>query len=174
MPLTTPPSQHQPLPPPPLLEPPVDGPPDLKMIVAEKVKQEMQQRGMVEQPASRPPKRKRRVSQKRVPVKVEKLSEDADDEEISSDVEFVQQSSNTARRILWQRGHAATLPSTKADIIKRATVATVAEAYHPLCELGFAIISDMTEVFAPKNRCTREQRDFINKCEWELLLLYYT
>ena len=174
MPLPTPPSQHQPLPPPPSLEPPRDGPPDLKMIVAEMVKQEMQQRGMVELPASGPQKRKRRVSRKRVPVKVEKPSEDADDEEISSDVEFVQQSSNTARRILWQRGHAATLPSTKADIIKRATVATVAEAYHPLCELGFAIISDMTEVFAPKNRCTREQRDFINKCEWELLLLYYT
>ena len=109
-------------------------------------------------------KRKRRVTTKRAPVKVEKKDKE-DDDESDSDVEFVHLSPNAARRILWQRGHVSLLPSTKADIIRRATVKTLADAYDPLCQVGFAIIEDMTEVYAPKNRCTREQRDFINKCE---------
>jgi hypothetical protein len=165
-------SQPQPRPPPPPLSSPLDTPPDLKTLVADMVKLEMQQQGQKEPPASNPKKRKRRVSRKCVTLKMKKQTEDANDEDTDSDVEFVQQSSNTARRILWQRGHAATLPSTKADIIERATVSTVADAFNPLCEFGFAIISGMPEVFAPKNRCTREQRDFINKCKWVLLLLY--
>ena len=56
------------------------------------------------------------------------------------------------------------LPSVKHAIIEDATVDSVAEAHGPLSTYGFAIIRDMTEVFAPKSRCTREQRDFISKC----------
>jgi hypothetical protein len=104
----------------------------------------------------------------RVPPKVDKHEDEDANDDVDSDVEFVHLSCNSARRILWQRGHAAQLPSAKADIIRRATVANLADAYDPLCQLGFAIIEDMTEVFAPKNRCTREQRDYIEKCECTL------
>ena len=65
-------------------------------------------------------------------------------------------SGNTARRILWQRGHETQLPSTVRNIIESATVKTMSEALHPLCEYGFAIIEDITDVFHPKNRCTKE------------------
>ncbi len=43
------------------------------------------------------------------------------------------------------------------------TVDSVADAQGPLNEYGFAIVREMTEAFAPKNRITREQRDFITK-----------
>jgi lysozyme len=79
------------------------------------------------------------VTTKRVPVKVEKKDKE-DDDESDSDVEFVHLSPNAARRILWQRGHVSLLPSTKADIIRRATVKTLADAYDPLCQVGFAFI----------------------------------
>jgi hypothetical protein len=80
------------------------------------------------------------------------------------DLECVLQSANTARRILWQRGHAATVPSKVRELIEKATVRRVEDAIEPLKTLGFAIIEDMTEVFHPKNRCTKEQRDYIDKC----------
>jgi hypothetical protein len=131
--------------------------------------QEKQQQVSKLEDPSAAKKRKRRVTRKRVPVKVEKHVDEEDNDEVDPDVEFVHLSPNTARRILWQRGHAAQLPSAKADIIRRATVANISDAYDPLCQLGFAIIEDMTEVYAPKNRCTREQRDFINKCECTIL-----
>jgi hypothetical protein len=130
---------------------------------------DMQQQVQKDEAAVAAKKRKRRPTRKRVSVKVEKHDQDDDNDDVDSDVEFVHLSSNTARRILWQRGHAAQLPSAKADIIRRATVANFADAYDPLCQLGFAIIEDMTEVYAPKNRCTREQSDLINKCECALL-----
>jgi hypothetical protein len=81
---------------------------------------------------------------------MEKPTEDADDEGADSDVELVQQSSNTARRILWQRGHAATLPSTKADIIERATVSTVADAFNPLCSLDLQLLVACLKCLRPK------------------------
>ena len=91
------------------------------------------------------------------------------DEESSggdSDLEgpYVRQSAQTARRVLWQRGHQANVPSKVEQIISAATVKSMSEAWKPLCEIGFAIIDDMSEVFAPKYRCTMEQRDYINKC----------
>jgi hypothetical protein len=79
-------------------------------------------------------------------------------------------SGNTARRTLWQRGHETILPSTVRNIIQSATVKTMSEALHPLCEHGFAIIEDVTDVFHPKNRCTKEQRDFILSKYLHLLL----
>ena len=153
-------------------------PQDITKLVEDLVKHQLQQQveraqattaSTATSAASAPNKRKRRVSRNRVPVKVDKQGAEESDEDVDADVEFLQQSSNTARRILWQRGHNSTLPSTKAEIIKRATVATMAEAFNPLYQYGFAIIDDMTEVFSPKNRCTREQRDFVNKCESTLV-----
>jgi hypothetical protein len=88
------------------------------------------------------------------------LEDDADGE-----VQYVQQSANTARRILWQRGHSANVPSKVQQLIQSATVKNIADALHPLCEIGFAIVEDMSEVFAPKARCTMEQRDYIHKCK---------
>jgi hypothetical protein len=85
--------------------------------------------------------------------------------ESDEDVKVEKNTPNTARRILWQRGHSALLPSTVRGIIAEATVRTLAEARAPLQELGFAIIEDMTDIYAPKNRCTKEQMDFIHKCK---------
>ena len=108
-------------------------------------------------------KKRKRAGWKRT-VKVEK-QEHVSGSDSDSSVEILQTvGANTARRILWQRGHNAMLPSIKRAIIEDATVDSVAEAHGPLCTYGFAIIRDMTEVFAPKNRCTREQRDFITRC----------
>ena len=81
---------------------------------------------------------------------------------------YVQQSAQTARRILWQRGHQANVPSKVEQLIRAATVTCVSDAWKPLCEIGFAIIDDMTEVFAPKYRCTMEQREYIHKCACHL------
>jgi hypothetical protein len=86
------------------------------------------------------------------------------DDEADAEVQYVQQSANTARRILWQRGHSANVPSKVQQLIQSATVSNIAEALHPLCEIGFAIVEDVTEVFAPKFRFTMEQRDYIHKC----------
>jgi hypothetical protein len=64
------------------------------------------------------------------------------------------------------------LPSMKKQIIINATVDSVADAHGPLSEYGFAIVRDMTEAFAPKNRCTREQRDFITQCKSTIILAF--
>ena len=84
-----------------------------------------------------------------------------DDGELEVEDYFVSQSANTARRILWQRGHAATVPSVVDEMIRDATVSTLTAALATMREYGFAIIHDMTEVFAPGNRCTAQQRDFL-------------
>ena len=113
-------------------------------------------------------KKRKRAGRKKI-VKVEKVTTTpglhVSGSDSDSSVEILHTvGPNTARRILWQRGHNAMLPSVKHAIIEDATVDSVAEAHGPLSTYGFAIIRDMTEVFAPKNRCTREQRDFITKC----------
>jgi hypothetical protein len=124
-----------------------------------------------------PPLKKRRVTRRRGKVKLEQKpgegqnarttyaegdDEDSDMEQ-DWDVEFIQQSANSARRILWQRGHAAIVPSKVRELIQRATVTCMADALEPLRTLGFAILEDVTVAFAPKNGFTKEQRDFIEK-----------
>ena len=111
--------------------------------------------------------RKRKHADDSSANKQKKFNGDSDDNSSDSDedVKVVEHTPNTARRILWQRGHGSLLPSTVRGIIAEATVRTMAEARVPLQQLGFAIIEDMTEVYAPKNRCTKEQRDFIQKCK---------
>jgi hypothetical protein len=94
------------------------------------------------------------------------VDSDGNSSDSDEDVKVVEHTPNTARRILWQRGHGSLLPSTVRGIIAEATVRTMAEARVPLQQLGFAIIEDITEVYAPKNRCTKEQRDFIHKCKY--------
>jgi hypothetical protein len=74
----------------------------------------------------------------------------------------------TQHDVFYGNADMALLPSTIRGIIAEATVRTLAEARAPLQDLGFAIIEDMTEVYAPKNRCTKEQRDFIHKCKYAL------
>jgi hypothetical protein len=111
--------------------------------------------------------RKRKHADDSSANKQKKFNGDSDENSSDSDedVKVVEHTPNTARRILWQRGHGSLLPSTVRGIIAEATVRTMAEARVPLQQLGFAIIEDMTEVYAPKNRCTKEQRDFIQKCK---------
>ena len=126
-----------------------------------------------------PPKKKRTTSRGRTKVKGEKNggnakqaldadgkeAEEEDLDDFDWDDQHVQQSANTARRILWQRGHAANVPSKVKELIAAATVTRVEDAMEPLQTLGFAILEDMTVAFSPKNRCTKEQRDFITKCK---------
>jgi hypothetical protein len=91
--------------------------------------------------------------------------EDGEDVFGNWDVEYVPQTANTARRILWQRGHAATTPSKIKELVEQATVQRLEDALEPLQTIGFAILDDiLSETFAPRNRCTKEQRDFIKKC----------
>ena len=114
-----------------------------------------------------PKKRKRKVLRSRRSVNCNinddegELSSNSDSDQEGS---YIQQSAQTARRILWQRGHQHNVPSKVQQIISAATVTKMSQAWKPLSEIGFAIIEDMTEVFAPKYRCTMEQRDYIHKC----------
>ena len=142
-------------------------PDSFKSMIERLVQQELDRRGSLNL-APKPSHRKRKRAAKRKHVKLEKVSDEGprnEDSDSDSSVEFLQNSANTARRILWQRGHNAMFPSMKKQIIEDATVDSVAEAHGPLQEFGFAIVRDMAEAFAPKNRCTREQRDFITKCK---------
>ncbi len=86
--------QLQPPSPPPALPPALAMPTDLKTLVADMVKLEMMQQVQEVPPASGTDQRKENAEcrRKRIPVKVEKPREDADDEDLDSDVEFVQQS----------------------------------------------------------------------------------
>jgi len=90
--------------------------------------------------------------------------EDGEDVFGNWDVEYVPQTANTARRILWQRGHAATTPSKIKELVEQATVQRLEDALEPLQTIGFAILDDISEAFAPRNRCTKVQRNFIKKC----------
>ncbi len=138
------------------------------------VQQQLQQQfGQSNKP--RPPqKRKRKVSVARSCTTMDSLDDDAEGSSGGdSDQEgtYVQQTAQTARRILWQRGHQGNVPSKVEQLISAATVTCMADAWKPLCEIGFAIIDDMTEVFAPKVRYTMEQRDYIHKCACHLYTL---
>ncbi len=124
--------------------------------------------------SSAPPQKKRKVGRRPSKLKKEKEGhgveetegDDEDGEDVFGnwDVEYVPQTANTARRILWQRGHAATTPSKIKELVEQATVQRLEDALEPLQTIGFAILDDISEAFAPRNRCTKEQRDFIKKC----------
>jgi hypothetical protein len=131
------------------------------------VTEQMQQQFALQSNTRQPQKRKRKVSRSRRSTNLKSNDEDAEGSSNSdSDHEgcYVQQSAQTARRILWQRGHQHNVPSKVEQLIRDATVTSMSQAWKPLCKIGFAIIEDMTEVFAPKYRCTMEQRDYIHKC----------
>jgi hypothetical protein len=147
-------------------------PENFKSMIEGLVQQELNRRGKQVAEHKPPSNKKRKRGGRRKLVKLETVNIEGtgyEDSDSDSSVEFLQNSANTARRILWQRGHNAMLPSMKKQLVMDATVDTVAEAHRPLCEYGFAIVRDMTEAFAPKTRCTREQRDFITKCTATLM-----
>ena len=141
---------------------------DFKNMIQSMVQDELKKRSKEKEVPKQPATKKRKRGGKKKHVKEEKLSDSGSDSD--SSVELLRViGANTARRVLWQRGHNTMLPSVKRAIIEAATVDSIAEAHEPLMTHGFAIISDMTEAFAPKNRCTREQRDFITKCNTTLM-----
>jgi hypothetical protein len=167
------------VPPPPSTTPPgVEDEQELfKLFLAERKMQSEGTKGARPTSArksSEPSKKKRKVGRR--PAKFKKQKETHGGEEAESDdedgedvfgnwgVEYVPQTGNTARRILWQRGHAATTPSKIRELVEQATVKRVEDALEPLQTIGFAILDDISEAFAPRNRCTKEQRDFIKKC----------
>jgi hypothetical protein len=126
-------------------------------------KQQMQEQFELHAQTNPKQDRKRKLARCSTTANVERAVNASGNE---SDLEgpYDRQSAQTARRVLWQRGHQANVPSKVEQIISAATVKSMSEAWKPLCEIGFAIIDDMSEVFAPKYRCTMEQRDYINKC----------
>ena len=140
---------------------------EIENMITARVNQQMQARFELQGNADTRRKRKRKVSRSRATPHVERhvdASEESSEGGSDQESSYLNQSAHTARRILWQRGHQANVPSKVQQIIQAATVKSMSEAWKPLCEIGFAIIEDMTEVFAPKNRCTMEQRDYIHKC----------
>ncbi len=139
----------------------------IENMITARVNQQMQERFELRGSADPPRKRKRKVSRSRATPPVQRhvdASEDSSEGGSDQESSYLNHSAHTARRILWQRGHQANVPSKVQQIIQAATVKSMSEAWKPLCEIGFAIIEDMTEVFAPKYRCTMEQRDYIHKC----------
>jgi hypothetical protein len=130
-------------------------------------KQQMQEQFELHAQTHPKQERKRKLARCSTTANVERavnVDEDSSGGESDQEGPYVHQSAQTARRVLWQRGHQANVPSKVEQIISAATVKSMLEAWKPLCEIGFAIIDDMSEVFAPKYRCTMEQRDYINKC----------
>jgi len=86
-----------------------------KSMIEGLVQQELDRRGSLNL-AAKPSHRKRKRATKRKHVKLEKVNDEGsrnEDSDSDSSVEFLQYSANTARRILWQRGHNAMLPSMK-------------------------------------------------------------
>ena len=82
------------------------------------------------------------------------------------DAEESSTSENSKRRINWQKGRQDwSQPSKIKKEIDKVTVDTLAEVYVCMRKNGWAILRDLTSVFAPSARFTREQRNFINKSE---------
>ncbi len=91
------------------------------------------------------------------------------------DVEDNSTSENMKRRINWQKGRQDwSQPSKTKREIDKVTVDTLAEVYACMRKNGWAILRDLTSVFAPSARFTREQRNFINKSKSPLQLMVST
>jgi len=104
----------------------------------------------------RPPKKAHAVDTT-IDSKSPHIGTDYDDEESTV-------SENTKRRINWQKGRQDwARPSKTKKEIDKVTVDTLAEAYVCMRKYGWAILRDLTTVFAPSARFTREQQNYINK-----------
>ncbi len=76
---------------------------------------------------------------------------------------------NSKRRLNWQKGRQDwSRPSKLKKELEKVTCDTLAEVYVCMRKYGWAILRDLTEVFAPSARFTREQQNFINKCKSQL------
>ena len=85
------------------------------------------------------------------------IGTDYDDEESTV-------SENSKRRVNWQKGRQDwARPSKTKKEIEKVTVDTLAEAYVCMRKYGWAILRDLTSVFAPSARFTREQQNYISK-----------
>ncbi len=73
---------------------------------------------------------------------------------------------NSVRRLNWQKGRQDwARPSKINQEIEKVTVDSITEVYGRMRKHGWAILRDSSGVFHPKNRFTREQMTFIDKCE---------
>jgi hypothetical protein len=73
---------------------------------------------------------------------------------------------NSKRRLNWQKGRQDwSRPSKQRKVIEQVTCDTLAEVYVCMRKYGWAILRDLTDIFAPSARFTREQRDYISKCK---------
>jgi hypothetical protein len=122
-----------------------------------------EQKRKTEKPSTTTGKRKGRPTKKAHAVdtnmdsKSPHIGKDYDDEESTA-------SENSMRRVNWQKGRQDwSRPSKTKKEIEKVTVDTLAEAYVCMRKYGWAILRDLTSVFAPSARFTREQQNYINK-----------
>ncbi len=93
------------------------------------------------------------------------IGTDYNDEETST-------SENSMRRLNWQKGRQDwPRPSKMQKEIDKVTVDTLAEVDVCMRKFGWAILCDLTEVFAPSARFTREQQNYIHKSKYALYML---
>jgi hypothetical protein len=73
---------------------------------------------------------------------------------------------NTVRRLNWQKGRQDwSQPSKIQAEIDKVTVDSITDVYGRMRKHGWAILRDCTDVLHPKCRFTREQMNYIDKCE---------
>jgi hypothetical protein len=109
--------------------------------------------------------KKRNISSNSSDVKLAASDLYYDDDEFTS-------FENSKRRLNWQKGRQDwSRPSKQKKEIEKVTCDTLAEVYVCMRKYGWAILRDLTEVFAPSSRFTREQQNYINKCKSQPLSL---
>ncbi len=84
----------------------------------------------------------------------------------SSDDDDFGVTENSVRRLNWQKGRQDwSRPSKMQAEIDKVTVDSITEVYGRMRKHGWAILRDCKDVFHPKCRFTREQMNYIDKCE---------
>ncbi len=84
----------------------------------------------------------------------------------SCDDEDLGVTENSVRRLNWQKGRQDwSRPSKTQAEIDKMTVDSITEVYGRMRKHGWAILRDCTDALHPKCRFTREQMNYIDKCE---------
>ena len=65
----------------------------------------------------------------------------------------------------WQKGHRrAALSVARNKLVEKVTCTTWEEAYHNLCEYGWAVVNNWPDLAHPACRPDAEQRDYMLSC----------
>ena len=84
----------------------------------------------------------------------------------SADDDVVLVTENSVRRLNWQKGRQDwSRPSKMQAEIDKVIVDSITEVYGRMRKHEWAILRDCRDVLHPKCRFTREQMNYIDKCE---------